>query len=107
MILFSNGCSFLTPRPKDGVDTFTTKIIAENYGMDLVNLAMGGRGNTRIGFSTKVWVEQNKGKDMTTALKSVGERWKYMTEPNRIKNFIEKVLTPSFEYLTRDTSVVG
>ena len=64
MILFSNGCSFLTPRPKDGVDTFTTKIIAENYGMDLVNLAMGGRGNTRIGFSTKVWVEQNKGKDI-------------------------------------------
>ena len=64
MILFSNGCSFLTPRPKDGVDTFTTKIIAEKYGMDLVNLAMGGRGNTRIGFSTKVWVEQNKGKDI-------------------------------------------
>jgi hypothetical protein len=64
MILFSNGCSFLTPRPKDGVDTFTTKIIAENYGMDLVNLAMGGRGNTRVGFSTKVWVEQNKGKDI-------------------------------------------
>ena len=64
MILFSNGCSFLTPRPKDGVDTFTTKIIAENYGMDLVNLAMGGRGNTRVGFSTKVWVEQNKDKDI-------------------------------------------
>ena len=64
MILFSNGCSFLTPRPKDGLDTFTTKIIAEKYSMDLVNLAMGGRGNTRIGFSTKVWVEQNKGKDI-------------------------------------------
>jgi hypothetical protein len=46
------------------VDTFTTKIIAENYGMDLVNLSMGGRGNTRVGFSTKVWVEQNKGKDI-------------------------------------------
>tara|TARA_B100000575_G_scaffold294166_1_gene308381 strand:+ start:1602 stop:2264 length:663 start_codon:yes stop_codon:yes gene_type:complete len=64
MILFSNGCSFLTPRPKDGVETFTTKVIAENYGMDLANLAMGGRGNTRIGFSTKVWVEQNKDKDI-------------------------------------------
>jgi len=64
MILFSNGCSFLTPRPKDGVETFTTKVIAENYSMDLVNLAMGGRGNTRIGFSTKVWVEQNKDKDI-------------------------------------------
>ena len=64
MILFSNGCSFLTPRPKDGVDTFTTKIIADNYKMDLANLAMGGRGNTRIGFSTKVWVEQNNDKDI-------------------------------------------
>ena len=29
MFLFSNGCSFLTSRPKDGVDTFTTKILAE------------------------------------------------------------------------------
>ena len=64
MILFSNGCSFLTPRPKDGVDTFTSKMVAENYKMQLVNLAMGGRGNTRIGFSTKVWLEQNKDEDV-------------------------------------------
>ena len=64
MILFSNGCSFLTSRPKDGVDTFTSKIIAEKYGMDLTNLAMGGRGNVRISFSSKVWCEQNKGKDV-------------------------------------------
>ena len=65
MFLFSNGCSFLTPRErKGGVTTFTTKIIAENYGMELVNLAMGGRGNIRIGFSSKVWCEQNKGKDL-------------------------------------------
>tara|TARA_R110001592_G_scaffold361584_3_gene672619 strand:+ start:1835 stop:2542 length:708 start_codon:yes stop_codon:yes gene_type:complete len=49
--------------------------------------------------------QQNKGKDMTTSLKSVGERWKYMTQPNRIKNFIQKVITPAFEFLTRDTSV--
>ena len=55
MILFSNGCSFLTPRPKDGVDTFVSKIIAENYNEELFNIAMGGRGNTRISFSTKVW----------------------------------------------------
>jgi len=60
MILFSNGCSFLTSRPKDGVETFTSKIIANNYNMQLVNLAMGGRGNTRISFTTKVWCEQNK-----------------------------------------------
>ena len=64
MILFSNGCSFLTPRPKDGIDTFTTKIIAEKYGMQLENLAMGGRGNTRVSFSSKVWFEQNKDKDV-------------------------------------------
>ena len=59
MTLFSNGCSFLTERPKDDVDTFTTKIIAEKYNLSLVNLAMGGRGNGRISFSTKVWFEQN------------------------------------------------
>ena len=58
--LLSNGCSFLTPRNKDGVETFTTKILADNYGLSLINLAMGGRGNTRISFSTKVWCEQNK-----------------------------------------------
>jgi hypothetical protein len=60
MILFSNGCSFLTPRPKDGVDTFTSKIISEKYGMELHNIAMGGRGNHRISFTTKLWCEQHK-----------------------------------------------
>ncbi len=60
--LLSNGCSFLTPRNKDGVETFTTDILANNYGLGLINLAMGGRGNTRISFSTKVWCEQNKDK---------------------------------------------
>ena len=57
--LFSNGCSFLTTRPKDGVDTFTSKIIAEHYGMELYNLAMGGRGNDRLCFTTKHWFETN------------------------------------------------
>lgn len=60
MILFSNGCSFLTPRPKDGVETFTSKIIAEKYGMELNNIAMGGRGNGRISFTTKLWCQQHK-----------------------------------------------
>ena len=60
MFLFSNGCSFLTSRPKDGVDTFTTKILAEKYDMPLVNFAMGGRGNDRISFTTKVWLERHK-----------------------------------------------
>ena len=57
--LFSNGCSFLTPRPKDGVETFVSKELAGLYGLDLANIAMGGRGNSRISFSTKVWCEQN------------------------------------------------
>ena len=64
MRLFSNGCSFLTPRPKDGVHTFTSKILAEGYGMELCNLAMGGRGNLRISFSTKAWFEQYSMEDV-------------------------------------------
>ena len=57
--VFSNGCSFLTPRPKDGVESFVSDMIANNMDSKLVNLAMGGRGNNRISFSTKVWFEQN------------------------------------------------
>ena len=57
--LFSNGCSFLTTRPKDGVETFVTKILADQYQLPLENFAKGGRGNDRISFSTKVWLEQN------------------------------------------------
>ena len=48
-----------------------------------------------------------KGKDLEAALKSIHSRVKYMTMPNRIKDFIKNVMTPSFEYLTRDTSVMG
>ena len=57
--LFSNGCSFLGPRPKDNVNTFVTKILAEQYNLQLFNVAMGGRGNERISFTTKLWFEQN------------------------------------------------
>ena len=64
MRLFSNGCSFLGNRPKDGVDTFTTKILAEQYNMELHNLAMGGRGNDRISFTTKLWFEKNNFTDV-------------------------------------------
>ena len=58
MILFSNGCSFLTMRQKDNVMTFTSKILAGDYGMELMNLAMGGRGNGRISFTTKHWLDK-------------------------------------------------
>ncbi len=61
--LFSNGCSFLGARPKDNVDTFVTKILADEYNLQLFNLAMGGRGNDRISFTTKLWFEQNGSKD--------------------------------------------
>ena len=61
--IFSNGCSFLTPRPKDGVHSFVSDIISKKLNSELTNLAMGGRGNNRISFSTKVWFEQNNKKD--------------------------------------------
>jgi len=81
MILFSNGCSFLTPRPKDGVETFTSKILAERLGMRLTNIAMGGRGNLRITFSSKVWLEQNKGEDVFAVIGwSSASRNDYLTD---------------------------
>lgn len=63
-ILFSNGCSFLTARPKDGVDIFTSEVLAKEYDYELHNLAMGGRGNSRISFTTKLWFEQNIRQDV-------------------------------------------
>jgi hypothetical protein len=62
-IIFSNGCSFLTARPKDGVETFTAEILSKTYDSVLHNIAMGGRGNDRISFTTKLWFEQNNMKD--------------------------------------------
>jgi hypothetical protein len=61
--LFSNGCSFLTSRPKNHVDTFVTEILSKEYQLPLENYAKGGRGNDRVSFTTKVWLEQNKSKD--------------------------------------------
>ena len=64
MIIFSNGCSFLGPRPKDSVYNFVSKDVAMFYNCDLHNLAMGGRGNDRISFTTKLWFEQNEIKNI-------------------------------------------
>ena len=61
--IFSNGCSFLTKRPKDGVDIFTTDVLANEYDLELINIAMGGRGNDRISFTTKLWFEQKGYRD--------------------------------------------
>ena len=80
MRLFSNGCSFLVTRPKDGVDTFTTKILAEQYNLELCNLAMGGRGNDRISFTTKLWFQQNNKEDVFAVIGwSSTHRHDYMT----------------------------
>jgi hypothetical protein len=49
----------------------------------------------------------DKDKSLTDSLKSVNDRLKYMTLPNRVRDFIKNVITPSFTYLTRDTSVAG
>ena len=37
--------------------------------------------------------QADKGKDLAASLRSVNERWKYMTAPNRVKDFIKKVIT--------------
>ena len=86
MFLFSNGCSFLTSRPKDGVDTFTTKILAEKYDMPLINFAMGGRGNDRISFTTKVWLERhNRDKHFAVIGWSSATRHDYVTDDGHKK----------------------
>ena len=86
MFLFSNGCSFLTSRPKDGVDTFTTKILAEKYDMPLINFAMGGRGNDRISFTTKVWLERhNRDKHFAVIGWSSDTRNDYVTDDGHKK----------------------
>ena len=58
--LFLNGCSFLTFRPREGVNTHCGIEVAKQMDLELaVNLAGGGRGNKRLSFTTKVWCEKN------------------------------------------------
>lgn len=58
--LFLNGCSFLTFRPREGVNTHCGVELAKQMGLEVaVNLAGGGRGNKRMSFTTKVWCERN------------------------------------------------
>jgi hypothetical protein len=88
--LLSNGCSFLTTRPRDGVDTFVTKILSENYNLELINLAMGGRGNNRISFSTKTWFEQYGHKDTFAVIGwSSAYRNDYVTNDPRKKDRLD------------------
>ena len=58
--IFTNGCSFLTQRPKEGVDTHVGMELAEIMDLETArHMGGGGRGNKRLSVSTKVWCERN------------------------------------------------
>ena len=57
--LFINGCSFLTYRPKDNVNTHCGLELAKLMALDIaVNLAGGGRGSKRMTWTTRTWCEK-------------------------------------------------
>ena len=57
--LFINGCSFLTTRPKDDVNTHCGIELATLMELDVaVNLAGGGRGSKRMMWTTRTWCEK-------------------------------------------------
>ena len=57
--IFINGCSFLTYRPRDNVNTHCGIELAKLMNLDLaVNLANGGRGSKRLMWTTRVWCEK-------------------------------------------------
>tara|TARA_R110000803_G_scaffold187885_1_gene250257 strand:- start:685 stop:1392 length:708 start_codon:yes stop_codon:yes gene_type:complete len=58
--IFTNGCSFLTQRPKEGVDTHVGMEMAKLMDLETaLHLGAGGRGNRRCSITTKVWCEKN------------------------------------------------
>lgn len=57
--MFINGCSFLTYRPKDSVNTHCGLELAKLMELDVeVNLAGGGRGSKRLMWTTRAWCEK-------------------------------------------------
>jgi len=57
--MFINGCSFLTTRPRDGVETHCGIELAKLMKVDIdVNLANGGRGSKRLMWTTRTWCEK-------------------------------------------------
>ena len=57
--LFINGCSFLTFRPRDGVNTHCGIELSKQLNLPVsVNLANGGRGSKRLMWTTRVWCEK-------------------------------------------------
>ena len=58
--MFINGCSFLTYRPREGVNTHCGIELSKQLNLPItVNLAGGGRGNKRLSVTTKIWCEKN------------------------------------------------
>jgi len=79
--VFINGCSFLTSRPKDGVDTHTGIEVARLLGTGISSsIAMGGRGNDRISFTTKLWYEKNTKSSFALIGWSSTHRHDYLTD---------------------------
>jgi hypothetical protein len=58
--IFTNGCSFLTRRPKEGVMTHVGMELGKLLRLkEARHMGAGGRGNRRLSISTKVWCERN------------------------------------------------
>ena len=57
--LITNGCSFMTHRPKSNVYTSTAHLFEEKLGIPAWHLAQGGRGNLRLVVTTKLYFIQH------------------------------------------------
>ena len=70
--IFINGCSFLTFRPRDNVNTHCGIELAKLMQLAVeVNLAGGGRGSKRLMWTTRAWCEKfpDKAKDCFGSMK--------------------------------------
>ena len=57
--IFTNGCSFLSLRPKEGVNTHVGVELGKLLRLkEARHFGAGGRGNKRLSISTKVWCER-------------------------------------------------
>jgi|TARA_B100000029_G_scaffold514076_1_gene615565 hypothetical protein len=81
--IFINGCSFLTFRPRDNVNTHCGIELAKLMQLAVeVNLAGGGRGSKRLMWTTRAWCEKfpDKAKDCFFLIgSSGGHRFDYPT----------------------------
>ncbi len=57
--MFINGCSFLTFRPRDGVNTHCGIELAKLMNLEIAcQMANGGRGHKRLYWTTRAWCEK-------------------------------------------------